>query len=262
VTTDFGAFAYLSQLDQAEAIKFGVEHWRARKYWTAGTLYWQFNDSWPVFSWSSVDYFKRPKALYYYARRFYADILPVVRYEPSDNAVSVMVVNDQYEDTVVNVLLEIWDSSGTKVWERQYGEVRILGDSVSTIDIVSTDEIATGPLSDMVMHVSVVCDGKCYDNYALFGEFRDMHLMDPEVSYVREGDSLVFRCTRPAFGVHIATEEECLLSDDFFALVPSVVRRVQCPSDRVHVTSLYDYLDKVGGNAGIGDAGAGAEAQK
>lgn len=64
---DFDSFVYLSQLNQAEAIKFGVEHWRSRKYKTAGTLFWQLNDSWPVFSWSAVDYFKRPKALYYYA---------------------------------------------------------------------------------------------------------------------------------------------------------------------------------------------------
>ena len=64
LVTEFNTFVYLSQLNQAEAIKFGVEHWRARKYKTAGTLYWQYNDSWPVFSWSCVDYFKRFILLY------------------------------------------------------------------------------------------------------------------------------------------------------------------------------------------------------
>jgi len=248
LTTDFGAFIYLSQLDQAEAIKFGVEHWRARKYRTAGTLYWQLNDSWPVFSWSSVDYFKRPKALYYYTRRFYADILPIVRYEPSDQGVGVTVVNDRYEDTLVDATLEIWNTGGTKVWEKKYDGLRLPRDSVSTVDLITMDEIPAKTLSDMVMHVRVVCGDQQYDNYARFGEFREIHLMDPEVSYVREGDSLVFRCTRPAFGVHVATEDDCLLSDDFFTLVPSVVVRVKCPSDRIHVTSLYDYLDKDSGH--------------
>lgn len=262
VTTDFGAFVYLSQLDQAEAIKFGVEHWRARKYWTAGTLYWQFNDSWPVFSWSSVDYFKRPKALYYYARRFYADILPVVRYEPADNAVSVTVVNDRYEDTLVDMVLEVWDTGGTKIREKKVEGLRILADSVSATDIVSVDEILATSLSDAVMHVRVLCGEEYHDNYALFGDFRDMRLMDPEVSYVREGDNLVFQCKRPAFGVHISAEDDCLLSDDFFALVPSVVTRVKCPSDKIHVTSLYDYLNKVHGNAQGGNAQTGAGAQR
>jgi len=262
LTTDFGAFIYLSQLDQAEAIKFGVEHWRARKYRTAGTLYWQLNDSWPVFSWSSVDYFKRPKALYYYARRFYADILPIVRYEPSDKAVSVTVVNDRYEDTLVDMVLEIWDTGGTKVWEKKYGGLRLLRDSVSTVDLITMDEIPARTLSDMVMHVRVVCGDQQYDNYARFGEFREIHLMDPEVSYVREGDSLVFRCTRPAFGVHVATEDDCLLSDDFFTLVPSVVVRVKCPSDRIRVTSLYDYLDKDSGHGETVHEVTRTEAQK
>jgi hypothetical protein len=114
----------------------------------------------------------------------------------------------------------------------------------------------------MVMHVRVVCGDQQYDNYARFGEFREMHLMDPEVSYVREGDSLVFRCTRLAFGVHVATEDDCLLSDDFFTLVPSVVVRVKCPSDRIHVTSLYDYLDKDSGHGEAVHEVTRTEAQK
>ena len=40
-----------------------------------GAVYWQFNDCWPVASWSSVDYCQRLKALHYYARRFFAPIM-------------------------------------------------------------------------------------------------------------------------------------------------------------------------------------------
>src|SRR5664280_62462 len=121
------------------------------------------NDSWPVFSWSSVDYFKRPKALYYYTRRFYADILPIVRYEPSDKAVSVTVVNDRYEDTLVDMALEIWDTGGTKVWEKKYDGLRLPRDSVSTVDLITMDEIPARTLSDMVVHVRVVCGDQQYD---------------------------------------------------------------------------------------------------
>ncbi len=54
LVSEFDSIVYLTQLNQAEAIKTGVEHWRSRKYKTAGTLYWQINDSWPVFSWSCI----------------------------------------------------------------------------------------------------------------------------------------------------------------------------------------------------------------
>ena len=46
-----------------------------------GTLYWQLNDTWPVVSWSSRDYFGRWKALHFAARDAFAPLLlsPVLR---------------------------------------------------------------------------------------------------------------------------------------------------------------------------------------
>ena len=40
-----------------------------------GSLFWQFNDLWPVFSWSSVDYYGQWKALHYVARHFYDNLV-------------------------------------------------------------------------------------------------------------------------------------------------------------------------------------------
>ena len=39
-----------------------------------GSIYWQFNDCWPVASWSSVDSLGRYKALHYAAKKFYAPV--------------------------------------------------------------------------------------------------------------------------------------------------------------------------------------------
>ena len=43
---------YYSQINQAEALKCGVEHYRRRKGRCWGTLFWQINDCWPVQSWA------------------------------------------------------------------------------------------------------------------------------------------------------------------------------------------------------------------
>ena len=65
---------YATQLNQACAIKYGVEHFRRCRGYTMGSIYWQLNDCWPVASWSSIDYYGRYKALHYYAKRFYSKI--------------------------------------------------------------------------------------------------------------------------------------------------------------------------------------------
>lgn len=72
--TRFENLVYASQLLQADAIRYAVEHFRRIRGICMGSIYWQFNDCWPVSSWSSVDYFGRYKALHYAAKRFYAPV--------------------------------------------------------------------------------------------------------------------------------------------------------------------------------------------
>lgn len=86
---DFSSLLYASQLLQAEAIKYGVEHWRRNFGRSMGALYWQINDCWPVASWSSIDSFGRWKALHYYAKRFYEPVLLSICEEGTDAAIHV-----------------------------------------------------------------------------------------------------------------------------------------------------------------------------
>lgn len=70
----FENLVYASQMLQADAIKYGVEYFRRIRGICMGSIYWQFNDCWPVASWSSVDYYGRYKALHYAAKKFYAPV--------------------------------------------------------------------------------------------------------------------------------------------------------------------------------------------
>ena len=71
----FSAFLYATQLLQAEAVRYRVEHFRRHRGRCMGTLYWQLNDIWPVVSWASIDACGRYKALQYAAKRFYSPVL-------------------------------------------------------------------------------------------------------------------------------------------------------------------------------------------
>lgn len=92
---DLETTVYASQLNQANAIKYGVEHFRRCRGYTMGSIYWQLNDSWPVASWSSIDYYGRYKALHYFAKKFYSDI-------------SLGLFNEK-EEITVNVSNETFD---------------------------------------------------------------------------------------------------------------------------------------------------------
>jgi beta-mannosidase len=81
IPKDFDAFCWVSQVNQAMAIRTAVEHWRRLKPWCMGTVYWQINDLWPVASWSSIDWHGRWKVLQHEAARFYAPLLASLVHE-------------------------------------------------------------------------------------------------------------------------------------------------------------------------------------
>ena len=112
---DFASFVYLSQLLQAEVVKVGAEHLRRQRPRTMGSLYWQLNDCWPTASWASIDYFGRWKALHYYARRFYDELL--VSPYAHDNAVDVYVVSDKIEPALGKLHLRLLDFYGKTLFE-------------------------------------------------------------------------------------------------------------------------------------------------
>jgi beta-mannosidase len=72
---DYASLAYLSQMNQAYCMKVGIEHFRRSMPCTMGALYWQLNDCWPVFSWSSIEFGGKWKALHFAAKRFFAPFL-------------------------------------------------------------------------------------------------------------------------------------------------------------------------------------------
>ncbi|MEM0259135.1 MAG: glycoside hydrolase family 2 protein, partial [Thermoproteota archaeon] len=110
-------FVYLTQLNQGEALKTGIEHWRRRKFKTGGALIWQLNDCWPVASWSLIDYYNEPKASYYYVKRAF-DPLNISLLINGDE-VEVWVVNDFLESKSGKIRLLLYNVEGKKISEKK-----------------------------------------------------------------------------------------------------------------------------------------------
>jgi beta-mannosidase len=75
VPDSFADWHWATQLNQARAVGYAIDHYR--RWWprTAGAIVWQLNDCWPVTSWAAVDGDARRKPLWYALRRAYADRL-------------------------------------------------------------------------------------------------------------------------------------------------------------------------------------------
>lgn len=87
-------WTYYSQLNQRDALRMGVEHFR-RNAFCRGSLIWQLNDIWPVQSWAVIDSSGRYKAAAHELRRLYSETIFSV--ERVKEKIRIHMVDDRTE---------------------------------------------------------------------------------------------------------------------------------------------------------------------
>ncbi|MCG8475120.1 MAG: hypothetical protein MI784_06565 [Cytophagales bacterium] len=106
----FEQFVYVSQVLQAEGMSMGLEAHRRAMPYCMGTLYWQLNDSWPVASWSGIDYYGNWKAMHYFVKKAFE---PVLLSPTMDNGMlRLFVVNDLLETQDLTMKWELVSFDG------------------------------------------------------------------------------------------------------------------------------------------------------
>jgi beta-mannosidase len=95
VPDDVTDWHFLAQVNQARAVRLGVEHLRSLWPLCAGAVVWQLNDCWPVTSWAAIDGDGRLKPLWYALRAAYAPRLVAVQPDPA--GLVAVVMNDTDE---------------------------------------------------------------------------------------------------------------------------------------------------------------------
>ncbi|WP_248704724.1 glycoside hydrolase family 2 protein [Curtobacterium sp. MWU13-2055] len=104
------AWHWGTQLNQAMAIRFGVEHFRSLAPLNTGVILWQLNDNWPVVSWAAVDFDGHRKPLWYAMRDAYAPRLLTIQPRPSQRAIDEAFMGIAPEnDSLATVLLNDTD---------------------------------------------------------------------------------------------------------------------------------------------------------
>lgn len=221
---DFESFLYVSQVLQAEGIKIGAEHLRRIMPHNMGSLFWQLDDCWPVASWSSIDYTGRWKALQYYARRFYDDIL--VSPQEDNGNLKVFVVSDRLQPVAAQLNLSLLDFEGNKVWSQQEKiEVAPLN-SKSYLTLPLSTLLAGKDPKGVVLFAEVVVGGKrVSSNEHFFRVYKDLFLPKPQINAdvvpVRGGFKVTLSADKFARAVYLsAPNYEGFFTDNYFDLVP------------------------------------------
>ncbi|WP_350348271.1 glycoside hydrolase family 2 protein [Agromyces sp. G08B096] len=92
VPRDMETWHWAMQLNQADAVRFALEHFRASAPHTMGAVVWQLNDCWPVTSWAAIDGDERLKPLWHALRIAFAP--RVVSVQPRDGGLGAVLGND------------------------------------------------------------------------------------------------------------------------------------------------------------------------
>nr|MBX2823129.1 glycoside hydrolase family 2 protein [Gammaproteobacteria bacterium] len=136
----FENFLYLSQVQQALAIKTAVTYWRSLKPHCMGALYWQLNDTWPVASWSSLEYGGGWKLLHYFARHFFAPVTVVA--VPDDSGWQFKAVNDSSVAVELVLVIEAVTLDGQRRVLAEH-ECRVGMDSATMITALGKQSVRT-----------------------------------------------------------------------------------------------------------------------
>jgi len=226
---DFASFVYLSQVQQAEVIKLGAEHLRRNRPRTMGSLYWQLNDCWPVASWASIDYFGRWKALQYYARRFYDDVL--VSPYAHDGKVEIYVVSDRLQPLSGKIRARLLDFSGNPLFERSQ-DIQIPGASSAIyLTLDHNDLFANSAKSDprrSFLVVDLDMNGKRVSrNLVFFDVTHNLELpanpkIESNLTKTPDGYTLTLQSPALARSVNISFGDlDVQVSDNYFDLLPT-----------------------------------------
>lgn len=253
---DFSSFIYTSQLLQAEAVKYKIEHLRRNRGKCMGALYWQLNDIWPCTSWASIDYYGRFKALQYFAKRFFSPILISCEevgelqnkrfinaekgsYNVEKSAV-LCVTNDTLNDLVGTVKWKVLNAKSQPIVQG-IEDITVKALSVKRLEKLNFESI--NPQTDH-LYYCFEKDGKVLsEGSVLFTQTKYYAFENPNLTYTICGNQITVKSSAYAKSVQIEGEDgDIITSDNFFDMEKGekTVTVVSGKTEKIILRSIYE----------------------
>lgn len=245
---------YASQLLQAQAMQYGVEHWRRNRGRCMGAVVWQLNDCWPVASWASIDYYGRWKALHYYEKRFFAPVL-ISCHEEGILSQNTNVNAEPFsleKSAHLNISNETRkDFHGKAEWSLRRPDASVIESGSFDVSCPALSAVWL-PKQDFSQHGT-------YDTYysyrlldeeghvvgegsVLFCAPKHFRFANPHLNAFVNGDEIIVTADSYARSVEIQAGADVLLSDNYFDMDAGTraVKILRGQVEGVSVRSVYD----------------------
>lgn len=226
---DFDSTLWLGQINQADGIQMGVEHWRRDWPNSTASLVWQFNDPWPVTSWSMIDWYGRPKALYYRLKHAYAPVALSGLGDAKTGRAELWVANDRFEAKRGRMEWTLTRADGS-VLDKGTEAVAIPA-GTSSVRAVSKDVrtiLEREGANNVLLWATLRTPGEP-DSTTLvtFARTKDLGIVDPEirstVTPTRDGYRVTLVSAHPALDAWVELKGmDADYSDNFVHLRPGV----------------------------------------
>jgi beta-mannosidase len=229
---DFESTLWLSQITQAYGIEYGVLGWRREMPKSMGCMFWQYNDTWPGTSWSSMDYFGRWKALQFRARHFYSPLLISGAADEQSSQVALTATSDRLAPVKGTVRWQITDLAGA-----------VLDSGTKTITLPAQTSMPVKTLdlrqlvqqhgaSNVLVWASLdVAGERVSENLIALAKPKELPLVNPELKTEVNGDgtdwTVTIKAAHPALWTWAdVSGADARYSDNFIPIAPGAPARI------------------------------------
>jgi beta-mannosidase len=248
--SEFDTYTYTSQVLQAEGLKMAIEAHRSAMPYCMGTLYWQFNDCWPVVSWSSSDYYQEKKAAYYFVKKSFAT--NILTFKKQQDSLQVCLVSDSLNEMQVQFKFRVMDFTGKQILETN----QLLKVAPQSATVLLNKSIASivskHSLQNLVAVASILkADGSIIDQYFYFDTVKNLAFKKDTIllQQSRQNNQVAITLLSPTLkkNVQLATNISGEFSDNYFDLMPNQTQVIYfkpsqlLPLDSIPLTTKFIY---------------------
>lgn len=158
---DLDDLIFASQVVQAEADKFFIEHTRARMERMGGMIWWNLIDGWPQFSDAVVDYYYDKKLAYDFIKRSQQPVIIMVDEMSAWGGLPVLCTNSRYKE--VSGSFKITDlETDSVLMEKDFIAAPFSATNIGSLDLLYSQK-------GMVKIEWTLSDGTAGKNHYLYG---------------------------------------------------------------------------------------------